>query len=200
MPSYYIVYSCEINKKEWQDYTFTSEIQVSVQYTKKTKKDWNNILAKLNRINEWLSISKKGNKFSQRKGLVLASEKLDENSFHLLPFFPLIFRQKPKPNNKKKEEKKITTLFSLHFLSSQTLQKKNQHACKEEQNYLSWVVGIYLKLRFCSQNPKLKPDKKSETHNKMVIHGFREWQSNKEVRETRKPPFGSRENPTGRKK
>lgn len=124
MPSYYIVYSCEINKKEWQDYTFTSEIQVSVQYTKKTKKDWNNILAKLNRINEWLNISKKGNKFSQRKGLVLASEKLDENSFHLVPFFPLIFRQKPEPNNKKKEEKKITTLFSLHFLSSQTLQKK----------------------------------------------------------------------------
>lgn len=32
-----MVYSCEINKKEWQDYTFTSEIQVSVQYTKKQK-------------------------------------------------------------------------------------------------------------------------------------------------------------------
>ena len=27
-----------------------------------------------------------------------------------------------------------------------------------------------------------------------------ESESNKEVRETRKPPFGSRENPTGRKK
>lgn len=142
MPSYYIVYSCEINKKEWQDYTFTSEIQVSVQYTKKTKKDWNNILAKLNRINEWLNISKKGNKFSQRKGLVLASEKLDENSFHLVPFFPLIFRQKPKPNNKKKEEKKITTLFSLHFLSSQTLQKKkiNMHARKNKITCLESLV------------------------------------------------------------
>ena len=144
MPSYYIVYSCEINKKEWQDYTFTSEIQVSVQYTKKTKKDWNNILAKLNRINEWLNISKKGNKFSQRKGLVLASEKLDENSFHLLPFFPLIFRQKPKPNNKKKEEKKNHHFIFPPFSQQPNTSKKKKSTCMQGRTKLPVLSRWYI--------------------------------------------------------
>ena len=53
MSSYYIVYSCEINKKEWQDYTFTSEIQVSVQYTKKNQKSLKQHFSKTEQ-NKWI--------------------------------------------------------------------------------------------------------------------------------------------------